>query len=689
MRLTSETLSQVTDLLAIVSAPPIQTTTIRHIEVLLLQPQVLMVVIITSTGGVSKRVFTYERPVDAGLADWAASYLNEALVGKGVGARTLRSRLTDPTLPPTERSFLEGLAPAFTDLAETAEDSLYVEGTARLLSEHRFQDVSQLNALLDMLERRVSLLGVLSAALRPARPLRPHRGENEAPALRGLSLVAANYGLPQRNLGTVSVIGPTRMDYGGGDRRRPGRRAPALPLRRRRLRRRLAADAARLLRGARRRPERRRGGDQEGVPAARARAAPGHEHRGPAGGGQVQGGRRGLRGALRRRPPAPVRRLRARGAALRRVRPELRGLRLASRTCSPRSSARAASRARSGPAAASAAGRCRAPTSSSRSAIDLGQAARGETRRGRVRGRGPLRALPRQRRRARHADRHLPALPGLRPAPGRLAHARSASSCARRCATAAAARGASRSSRAASAPAPARCAETRTLQVQVPAGHRRRPADPAERPRPRRRARRARTATSTWWSACSRTSASCATRRTSTRWSTSPRRSPRSGPRCRCPAWTATCRSRSPPARSRGRRSRCARAGCRRSAAGRTGDLHVHVNVVIPRKLSREQRELLEQLADSLDDAQPADRRGHAVEAQARPGGVSSTQLVRLGIRVRREQAELALAALLPILADGRGGDGARRRTPSSTRSTRRARSCPPRARSARSSATR
>ena len=33
------------------------------------------------------------------------------------------------------------------------------------------------------------------------------------PALQSLSLVAANYGLPQRNLGTVSVIGPTRMDY--------------------------------------------------------------------------------------------------------------------------------------------------------------------------------------------------------------------------------------------------------------------------------------------------------------------------------------------------------------------------------------------------------------------------------------------------------------------------------------------
>jgi heat-inducible transcriptional repressor len=202
MRITSETLSQVTDLLAIVSAPPIRSTTIRHIEVLLLQPQVLMVVIITSTGGVSKRVFTYDRPVDPGLADWAASYLNEALVGTGLGARMLRSR-----------SFLEGLAPAFTQLAETAGDSLYVEGTARLLAEHRFQDVSQLNALLDMLERRVSLLALLSAAL-DQRDLYVRIGdENDAPALRGLSLVAANYGLPQRNLGTVSVIGPTAMDY--------------------------------------------------------------------------------------------------------------------------------------------------------------------------------------------------------------------------------------------------------------------------------------------------------------------------------------------------------------------------------------------------------------------------------------------------------------------------------------------
>ena len=213
MRMTTEALSQITNLMAIVSAPPINTTTIRHIEVLALQPQVLMVVIITSTGGVSKRVLTFDRPVDPGLADWAAAYLNEQLVGIGLGARTLRSRLADAGLGAMERAFVETLTPAFTELAQTADDTLYVDGTARLVSEMRFQDVSQLNALMEMLERRVTMLGVVSAALEK-RGLYVRIGhENTVPALQTLSMVAANYGLPSRNLGTVSVIGPTRMDY--------------------------------------------------------------------------------------------------------------------------------------------------------------------------------------------------------------------------------------------------------------------------------------------------------------------------------------------------------------------------------------------------------------------------------------------------------------------------------------------
>ena len=216
MRVTTETLSQVTDLLAIVTAPPIDTSTIRHIEVLPLQPQVVMVVVITSTGGVSKRLFTLARPYDTGLIDWAASYLNERLVGLGLGARMLHNRLHDPSLGVSEREFLDALSPVFTDLERSAEATLYVEGTAKLLTLGRTGDISELNQLMEMLERRVALLGLLRSFLMTAHESVAVRigTESGIPALRSLALVAAGYGLPQRALGTVSVIGPLRMDYG-------------------------------------------------------------------------------------------------------------------------------------------------------------------------------------------------------------------------------------------------------------------------------------------------------------------------------------------------------------------------------------------------------------------------------------------------------------------------------------------
>lgn len=213
MRATTETLSHVTNLLAIVSAPPIHTATIRRIEVLLLQPHLLMIVVITSAGGVTKRIFGFDQPIDPGLAEWVGSYLNERLAGFGLGARMLQSRLADPDLSASELSFIDQISSAFTELTEAQESSIYFDGAGQLLSNSTL-DVDELNALVNMLEQRVSLLQILSATL-AERDIYVRIGhENELPALHSFALVAANYGLPQRNLGTVSLIGPLRMNYG-------------------------------------------------------------------------------------------------------------------------------------------------------------------------------------------------------------------------------------------------------------------------------------------------------------------------------------------------------------------------------------------------------------------------------------------------------------------------------------------
>ena len=213
VRTTTEVLSQMTNLLAVVSAPSLNTATIRRVEVLALQPQLVLIVVITSTGGVSKMLATFDRAVDPGLLAWAGEYLNERLVGLGLGARMIHQRLADPSLSALEIDFLERFSPALGSLATEAEDALYVEGTARLFSSGVIEDSAQVRELVDLLERRVALLQVLRAALGEAGVYVRIGEENELPAMRSLGLVAAGYGMPRRKLGTVSVIGPVRMDY--------------------------------------------------------------------------------------------------------------------------------------------------------------------------------------------------------------------------------------------------------------------------------------------------------------------------------------------------------------------------------------------------------------------------------------------------------------------------------------------
>lgn len=213
MRATTEMLSQVTNLLAVVSAPSMNSATIRHIEVLALQPQVVLVVIITSTGSVSKMLATFERAVDQGLVSWAGEYLNERLVGLALGARMIQQRLADPSLSASERAFLERFTPALGGLASEGEDALYVEGAARLFESAQILDTTNVNELIGLLERRVALLRILRSALGASGVYVRIGHENELPAMHSLAFVATGYGMARRRLGTVSLIGPVRMDY--------------------------------------------------------------------------------------------------------------------------------------------------------------------------------------------------------------------------------------------------------------------------------------------------------------------------------------------------------------------------------------------------------------------------------------------------------------------------------------------
>jgi heat-inducible transcriptional repressor len=77
----------------------------------------------------------------------------------------------------------------------------------------RAEEIGAYRSLLEALEKRAALLDVLAQRLDPRRSFARVGEELEQPGLQQLALVGTTYGLAHRTLGSVSLLGPLRMDY--------------------------------------------------------------------------------------------------------------------------------------------------------------------------------------------------------------------------------------------------------------------------------------------------------------------------------------------------------------------------------------------------------------------------------------------------------------------------------------------
>ncbi|MDO8736517.1 MAG: heat-inducible transcriptional repressor HrcA [Thermoleophilia bacterium] len=212
LRVSAGLLARATGLLALVSAPSQDSTAIEHVEVLQLHPEMVVVVVITGSGGIAKKLVVFEQAVDPGLVNWARSYLNEALLGLELGSRRVMMRLDEPGLDDVERDFLKALSPAFSGKADGAR-GLYLEGVSGFFSRLEADGSPAVRSLMELLDRQEEIIKLLGTAISEHQVYLRIGREMPAAEMRGCSLVAANYGVAHRNLGTVGVLGPTRMDY--------------------------------------------------------------------------------------------------------------------------------------------------------------------------------------------------------------------------------------------------------------------------------------------------------------------------------------------------------------------------------------------------------------------------------------------------------------------------------------------
>lgn len=208
-------LAQLTRQAAVVQYPSLTRSTVRHVELVSLGNDRVLVVLITDTGRVEQRVVELSEGVDEVLLGDLRARLNAEIIGldftsvaSAVAGLTEQFAIEDrPVVAAVTATLLESLV-------ERREERLAVAGTANL-ARYGQEFESELEPLLSALEEHVVLLRLLGEASSPSTMTVRIGRENATSGLSATSIITTGYGPAGRALASMGVVGPTRMDYPG------------------------------------------------------------------------------------------------------------------------------------------------------------------------------------------------------------------------------------------------------------------------------------------------------------------------------------------------------------------------------------------------------------------------------------------------------------------------------------------
>jgi heat-inducible transcriptional repressor len=210
---TSTLLSRLTSAAAMVIAPRLRRNTIRHIDLVGLAESVALLVIITDTGRVEKKHIDMEGMGKTVDMEETQLFLNRHLQGKGLDELDTAlnehdyRELKSPQLAKKVMEIIRDM------LSHDKYEKVYIGGTVNLLRYMDEEGLMRIENLLKHFEEQYFLLNLLSEALRSKELVVRIGDENAYKELQYFSLVATPYAIGDELMGTVSVLGPTRMDY--------------------------------------------------------------------------------------------------------------------------------------------------------------------------------------------------------------------------------------------------------------------------------------------------------------------------------------------------------------------------------------------------------------------------------------------------------------------------------------------
>jgi heat-inducible transcriptional repressor len=210
----SQLLSQLTQFAGVVMTPRRRALAFRQIEFLKLSDKRVLLIVVTTEGDVQNRILLTTRDYSPSELVEAANYINQNYSGQSF--EQVRGRLQDEVREIRQDmiQLMTAALDAGNQAVEESNEPYVISGERNLLAiEDLSQDMSRLRQLFDLLERKTSLLQILDISLRGQGVQVFIGGESGVYAPDDVSVVTAPYTVGGEVVGTVGVIGPTRMAY--------------------------------------------------------------------------------------------------------------------------------------------------------------------------------------------------------------------------------------------------------------------------------------------------------------------------------------------------------------------------------------------------------------------------------------------------------------------------------------------
>ncbi len=206
-------LSSLSQFVGVVISPR-RTSVFRHIEFLRLSERRLLVIIVSPEGDVQNRViFTEVDYTQANLVE-AANYLNTHYVG--LALEQVRERLQNEveSLRSEIATLMQAAVTVSSDAIADTKDEIVISGERNLLALTDFSsDMGHLRRAFDLFEQKAQLMRLLDIAGQAEGVRIFIGGESQVVPFEDLSIVSAPYEVDGQIVGTLGVIGPTRMAY--------------------------------------------------------------------------------------------------------------------------------------------------------------------------------------------------------------------------------------------------------------------------------------------------------------------------------------------------------------------------------------------------------------------------------------------------------------------------------------------